>query len=128
MYRNALDLRVLESRIRKMGLMTEWKAFGAYAVVWLGMPVEAMPFYSASASWRRKAARINRFVMDVGNMGHNRNNRFYGSRTFLVRKIGAFSQRFSDLIRHTMIFPLDSLRFTPSIIVNGIKQAIKGVG
>mgnify|MGYP007016824113 CR=1 FL=1 len=34
-----------------MGLMSEWKAFGAYAVEFLGMPVEALPLYSADAKW-----------------------------------------------------------------------------
>ena len=43
-YREKLDLRLLELRIRKMGLMSEWKAFGAFAVEYLGMPKEAMLF------------------------------------------------------------------------------------
>ena len=108
--------------------MSEWKAFGAYAVDFLGMPVEAMPFYSSSKKWGRKARRINSFVLEVGNMGHSRDNSFYGSKSFLVRKIGAFGRRMGDLCRHAMVFPLDSLRFFPSIMFNGVRSAIKGVG
>ena len=36
------------------------------------MPVGAMPLYDGGERWRRKAARICLFVMEVGNMGHNR--------------------------------------------------------
>lgn len=44
-YKNSLNYGLLESRIRKMGLMSEWKAFASLAVDTLGMPVELMPFY-----------------------------------------------------------------------------------
>lgn len=52
--------------------MTVWTAFGAYAVVYLGMPVDAMPFYSDEKRWKRKAKHINKFILNVGNMRHNR--------------------------------------------------------
>lgn len=29
--------------------MTEWQAFGAFAVEMLGMPIEAMPMYSSAS-------------------------------------------------------------------------------
>ena len=131
-YRDNLKKDLLEKRLRAMGLMTEWKAFAAYAVDYLGMPVEAMPLLNDNinhnANLRRKAERINAFVMEVGNMGHNRDNGFYGNKSFMRRKIGAFGRRIGDLCRHAMIFPLDSVRFFPSIILNGIKSAAKGVG
>ena len=132
-YRGELDYGLLESRIRRMGLMSEWKAFGVYAVDWLGMPAEAMPLYDVRSKkeevrWKRKAERINRFVMEVGNMGHSRDNSFYGSKSFLVRKIGAFGRRIGDLCSHAMIFPQDSLRFMPAIVINGLRSAAKGVG
>lgn len=44
-YRNKLDHKLLESRLRKAGLMSEWKAFAAFAVKYLGMPVEVMPLF-----------------------------------------------------------------------------------
>lgn len=57
-YRESLNYGTLESRIRKMGLMSEWKAFGTFAVDYLGMPSETMPMYSADAKWKRKADKI----------------------------------------------------------------------
>lgn len=47
-YREKLDLRELERRLRHMSAMSEWRAFAAFAVEYLGMPVEAMPMYSLS--------------------------------------------------------------------------------
>lgn len=46
-YRDSIHYKQLEKRLSSAGLMTEWKAFGTFAVEYLGMPREAMPFYSA---------------------------------------------------------------------------------
>ena len=78
-YRDSLNHGLLESRIRKMGLMSEWKAFAAFAVEYLGMPVEVMPFYSSDLKWKRKAKKIQEFVIRVGNMGYNRDNKYYNN-------------------------------------------------
>ena len=126
-FRDKFDLKLLESRLRKAGLMTEWKAFGAYAVEYLGMPVEAMPFYSDGERWKRKAKRINKFVLNVGNMGHNR-EKSYRNYPYLVRKCFSAFRRMGDLFNHAMIFPLDSLRFSFAIVRNGVKSAIRGEG
>ena len=126
-YKDSLNHGLLESRLRKMGLITEWKAFCAFAVDYLGMPANAMPFYSSSRKWSRKAKRICKFVMEVGNMGHNRDNSHH-EKPYLIRKIYSFVRRCGDLIRHGMIFPLDSLRFFPAIVFNGLRSAVNGEG
>jgi hypothetical protein len=126
-YKDTLNHSLIESRLRKMGLMTEWKAFGAFAVDFLGIPADAMPFYSSSQAWKRKAKRICKFVLDVGNMGHNRDNSYF-EKPFLIRKMYSFGRRCGDLMRHGMIFPLDSLRFFPAIVFNGLRSAVKGEG
>ena len=127
-YKESLNHKLLESRIRKMGLMSEWCAFGYFAVEYLGMPVDAMPFYSADAKWKRKAELIQEFVMRVGNMGHNRDNDYYDNYTFVVRKCISFGRRISDVCNHIKIFPIDSIRFLPSMVFNGVRLAAKGVG
>lgn len=127
-YKDSLNNELLESQIRKMELMTEWKAFATFAVDYLGMPVEAMPFYSTEKKWSRKAKRIQEFVMRVGNMGHNRANDYYGNYPFVIRKCISFGRRVSDVFNHIKIFPLDSIRFFPSMVFNGLKLAAKGVG
>lgn len=124
-YREHLDLRLLEGRIKRAGLMTAWKAFGAYSVDYLGMPIEAMPFYSADKCWKRKANRINKFILSVGNMGHNR-EKIYANYPYLVRKCYSAFRRIGDLTRHARVFPVDSVRFLPAMILNGLRSAIRG--
>lgn len=127
-YKDSFNIGLLESRLRRMGLMTEWKAFGAFAVDYLGMPIDSMPFYSQQKKWSHKANGICSFILEVGNMGHSRDLRFYGNKSFIRRKIGAFEVRVGDLFRHARLFPLDSIRFFPSIVFNGVRSAIKGMG
>lgn len=127
-YRDKVDVRLLESRIKKAGMMSEWRAFAAFVVEYLGMPIEAMPMYSSEEKWKRKADKICKFVMEVGNMGHNRDDSSVGRRSFLARKVASFNRRVSDFGNHALIFPSDSLRFFPSIVFHGIRLAAKGVG
>lgn len=124
-YKDSLKLGLLESRLREMGLMSEWKAYAAFAVEYLGMPKEAMPLYSADKKWSRKADKICSFIMEVGNFGHNRDNS-YAKHPYLVRKACSMGRRCGDLIRHARIFPLDSFRFFPKIMYDGLRSAARG--
>lgn len=127
-YRDSLNHGLLESRIREAGLMSEWKAFGAFAVEYLGMPIEAIPFLNAddNLNLKKKAKRICDFIMKVGNMGHNRDMSHFSKYPYLVRKCVSMGRRVGDLINHARIFPLDSLRFFPRIMFNGMRSAING--
>ena len=127
-FRESLDLHLLETRIRKMGLMTEWKSFAAFIVDYLGMPVDAMPMYSGDAKWKRKAERIKDFILMSGNFGQNRDMSYYSKYPFVIRKCCSMWMRVSDLYHHARIFPLDSLRFFPRIIWNGMRSAVRGEG
>jgi len=125
-YRESIDVQMVESRITRMGLVSEWKAFAAFAVDYLGMPVEAMPMFDDAKKWKRKAERIKDFVMSVGSFGRNRDMNYFGKYPYLVRKCISMSQRVGDLVSHSRIFPLDSLRFFPRIIFNGLRSAMRG--
>lgn len=115
-YRDSLNQRLLEIRLRKAGLMTEWKAFAAFAVDHLGMPAEAMPFYDSGL--KNKADCIMEFILDSGNFGHNRN--FNRSQNYLTGKVQAFCFKLRDFARHARIFPLDSMTFFPHYVINGL--------
>ena len=117
--------------------MSEWKAFGAFAVEYLGMPIEAMPFLDGrwkmedgrcvlNARMKKKADRICDFILEVGNMGHNRDSSYFEKYPYVIRKVFSLGRRISDLTRHARIFPLDSLRFLPRIMFNGVVSAIRG--
>ena len=125
-YQDTIDVTLLEKRLRKMRLMSEWKAFGAFAVERLGMPVESMPLYDPSSKWKCKAKRIEEFIMMSGNFGHNRDSSYWTKYPYLIRKAFSMKRRVGDLVRHARIFPMDSLRFLPRIMYNGIHAAIRG--
>lgn len=119
--RECLDLAKLESRLKNMRVMSEWRAFGMYAVEYLGMPEEAMPLYADDEKWRRKARRIHLFIMKTGNMGQNRGKN-KKTDSLLLKKMKSTRRRCIDLANHLMIFPLDTLRFFPSILLNGFRH------
>lgn len=132
-YRDSLNHELLEKRIRKMGLMSEWKAFAAFAVEYLGMPVEAMPMFDPSftfqdSRFKRKVERIKDFILMSGNFGHNRDMSYYSKYPFVIRKCCSMWMRVSDLYHHARIFPMDSLRFFPRIMWNGMRSAVRGEG
>ena len=127
-YKDSLNSGILKDRLCRARLMSEWKAFGAFAVDYLGMPADAMVFYSPEKKWKRKASMICTFVIEVGNFGHNRDNSYFGKYPYLIRKAVSLGQRIIDLYRHARLFPLDSLKFLPNIVINGLRSAIRGEG
>lgn len=118
-YRNTLNHDLLESRIRKMGLMSEWKAFASFAVDCIGMPAEAMPFYDSS--FKAKGERILEFLLETGNFGHSRELK--QSRNFFVGKTQAAWFKMGDFASHASLFPLDSVKFYCHYLIDGIRQA-----
>lgn len=94
-YREKLDSSLLESRIKKAGLISEWRAFAALAVDYLGMPVEAMPLYRKDKKWSRKADKIIAFILKGGEW-----------------------RKLQDTLSVGRIFPLSTLRFAPGILLN----------
>lgn len=92
-----------------------------YAVEYLGMPEEAMPFYADDEKWKRKAKRIHLFILKTGNMGRNRRKKTK-NKSLLLKKMKSSKERFCDLANHLMIFPLNTLRFFPSILLNGLRH------
>lgn len=124
-YKDMLDLALLKSRLKTMGLMSEWRAFGALAVDYLGMPVEAMPFYSSNESWRKKARRILSFIMEAGNFGHNRDTSYYNKYPRLVSAVISMVCHTGDSIRHSFIFPIDSIKIWGRMVTCGVSDALK---
>lgn len=139
-YRDSLNYGLLEQRIKRTGLVSEWKAFYNLASRYLGMPDLGSQDSQARMSDHRsraglmvhdsrfdkKADWIMEFILKSGNMGHNRDMSHFSKYPYLIRKCVSMSRRISDLINHTRIFPLDSLRFFPRIMFNGLRSAMRG--
>lgn len=124
-YKESLNRGLLERRLRNASLMSEWWAFAAFVVEYLGMPVEAMPLYSADGRWKKKAKHICRFVMMVGNFGYKQRRDFSGQ-IYLVRKLNSFWGRLGDILRHFWVFPWDSFRFFGGVLRNGLHAVVRG--
>lgn len=128
-YRESLSYEYLESKIREAGLMSEWKAFGVFAVRYLGMPIEAIPMLHANENleaYVKKADKIREFILEVGNFGHNRDNSYFHNHSYIVQNGISAWRRVKDLCRHATIFPVNSVRFFFGIMHNGIVSTLRG--
>lgn len=125
-YRESLDVGLLESRIKRAGLMSEWKAFYNLASRYLGMPDFGSGLTVHDSRFDKKTDRIMDFILKSGNMGHNRDMSHFDNKPYLTRKCVSMRRRIGDLINHARIFPLDSLRFFPNIMFNGVRSAMRG--
>ena len=123
-YRIELDFDLLEKRLRKAGVMTEWKAFAALAVDYLGMPVESMPFYDSC--FKVKGERILEFVLETGNFGHNRDYSYQKKYPYVIMKVISLWKHIVDFGRYFVIFPADSIRVMCRKINVGFAFIAKG--
>ena len=120
-YRDEIDRRLLDERLGRMGMMSEWKAFASLAVNHLGMPEEAMPFYDKQ--YRRRGEKVLSHVLKSGNLGHNNNQKY---RTKLSKPLAntiTFFRRIGDFTKFTIIFPIDTPKFFMTYLTNRIKTA-----
>ena len=108
-YRDSLNHDLLELRLRKAGLMTEWKAFYNLASRYLGMTDLDSRFMVHDSRFDKKSERILEFVLKTGNFGHNRE--FKRSKNYFIDKILAFRFKLRDFVHHARIFPKDSMMF-----------------
>ena len=125
-YRSGINEMLLEKRLRKAGLMSEWRAFAAMVVDWLRMPADAMPLYSADKKWSRKAKQIVAFVVECGNFGHSRDEGYKQKVSFSKRLVISFGRRFKDAAKQFSIFPLDTIKAGWWVIRTGAKVAMRG--
>ena len=123
-YRDSLNHGLLESRIRKMGLMSEWQVFGDLAVEYLGMPAEAMPFCDVRGKmYDVRARRLMDFIMKVGNFGHNRDVEWSDP---FKRRSTLIWHRITDTIRLSLVFPIDAPKFLMKYVGDGVRNIVWG--
>ena len=118
-YKDSLNYGLLESRIRKMGLMSEWKAFASLAVDTLGMPVELMPFYDVR--FNDKGEKVLRRVLKSGNFGHNNDLSYRARYSGITYKIVAAWRRMRDFASLVPVFPVDAPKFFFTYLFNKAK-------
>lgn len=101
-YRNTLNRELLQSWVEKAGLMSEWRAFAAFSIDYLGMPKDSMPMYDSDRKWNIKARRILSFVLKIGEW-----------------------RKYRDTFNVARIFPYNTLKFCPGIILNANWMKVK---
>ena len=104
-FRDSIDRDLLRGRLEKMDLTQEWQAFASFAVDYLGMPAEAMPFHEESPKNSRRARRIRSLVLRTGNFGHNKDESYRHRHSGTVVNIITFFRRFGEFVRLSTIFP-----------------------
>lgn len=123
-YHTELDLRYLETKIRQAKLMSEWRVFAALVVKHLGMPQEAMPFYSTSNKWKKRSSRLLSYIIYAGNFGHNKDISYQLKYKGITRKFISFVNQVKDSVKLSMIFPLDAIRFLLSYTVLKTRKSL----
>ena len=85
-----------------------------------------MPMFGSSVQeFKGKADRIMKFVMEVGNFGHNQ-MRDYSGMSYFARKAKSSFGRLSDMLRHFTLFPKDSIVFFGGVLRSGLHAAVRG--
>ncbi len=137
-YKDSLNNGLLESRIRKAGIMKEWKAFGAFAVEYLGMPAEAMPYLDVRSKMddgrceidkhlKRKADRILKFVLESGNFGHNRDISYKQKYHFVIHYAMSFWLYTKLAMQRFAISPRNAIMAWWAIVKLGANAAAKAI-
>lgn len=137
-YKESLNYGLLESRIRKAGIMKEWKAFGSFAVEYLGMPAEAMPYFDERRKMddgrceidkhlKRKADRIMKFVLESGNLGHNRDISYKQKFPFVIRYAMSFWLYTKLAMQRFSISPRNAIMAWWAIVKMGANAAVKAI-
>lgn len=120
-YRDSINKGLLEGRLKKMGLMSEWEAFASLAVEYLDMPQEAMPYYKKTNRNSRRASKIIRRILVTGNMGHNLDQSYRFKYSNSQGRVITLFRRMKEAWQLSKIFPLNAPRFFISYIFNKVK-------
>ncbi len=115
-YGESINKQILKNRLCEMGVMSEWKTFSAFAVNYLGMPVESMPFYSSSSCWNRKANVLVGLILEMGNMGHSRDNGYQYNKPVSLRRTITLWRLSKDNARQLLITPINPIRVWSNMV------------
>ena len=125
-YKDSLKLDLLETRIKNSKVMSEWKVFASLAVDYLGMPKDAMPFYSSNKKWGWKAKKIIDNILKTGSFGHNRDMAYIANSPYVIRKAKSFGGHLRMMLHRVGIFPKDAIVAWVYTMAHSMKTMAKG--
>ena len=110
-YKDSLNYGLLESRISRAGLMSEWKAFYNLASRYLDMPDLGEGIMASDSRFDQKADWIMGNVLESGNFGHNRDVSYRAKNSAAIVNTITLWRRICDFAKFTRVFPVDALKF-----------------
>ena len=110
-YKDSLNYGLLEQRIKRAGLMSEWKAFYNLASRYLGMPNLGEGLLACDSRFDKRADRIMAFVLESGNFGHNKVVSYRVKYSSIVVNAVTLWRRIYDFARFMRVFPVDAPKF-----------------
>ena len=118
-----IDERKLIKCLERMKLVSEWKAFVAFLVKYLGLPEQEAPLYDDNHT--KQADRIWKYIRKSGNFGKNK-SRWYGTNSpYLLRKTESLIRNASCFVNHIQLFPADSFKFFGYYFVTGMRATLQ---
>lgn len=120
-FRDKLNVELLERRLKEARIMTEWKGFAAFAVDYLGIPVEAMPFYIDSPIWHRRADKMSQLILETGNFGHNKDESYRKEYSRVGGLMITLGRRVKEYWRLMSIFPSSAPRIFVTYVLGRVK-------
>lgn len=119
-----IDEQKLIERIERMKIVSEWKAFIAFLVNYLGLPEQEAPLYDRK--FINQADRIWKYIRKTGNFGKNKSRKYGMNSSYLLRKAESLIRNASCFVIHIQLFPSDSFKFFGYYFVGGMRTAAKG--
>ena len=117
-YRQEIDITLLEARLKRMGQVTEWKVFFNLASRYLGMPDMGEGLLACDSRFDNRADRIMAFVLESGNFGHNRDVSYRAKNPAAVVNAITLWRRICDFARFMRVFPVDAPKFFGGYVGN----------
>ena len=122
MYHQEIDVTLLDARLKRMGLVTEWKAFFNLARRNLGLPDMDEGLMACDSRFDKRADRIMAFVLESGNFGHNRDVSYRAKNPAAVVNTITLWRRICDFTKFMRVFPVDSPKFFFHYLLNRITK------
>jgi len=124
-FASEIDRDWVFARLKALGMLNEWKAFGYLAVNKLGLPEGEMPLYDLS--YAKHADRIWASIKYSGNFGRKMNEgRDYKSEPFLLRKTRSLRGHLVWMSRHFSLSPRNTIIALYVTLISGFSAAFKG--
>ena len=115
-----IQMDVLVSDIKLLGLEKIWKVFASMAVDFLGYPQDRMPLYDKKYSKQGKT--VLRYILDSGNFGQFDESTKTNTNVYLIQRLKAFNGHLKMKLRNIWMFPEESVYGIPNFIIDGIKR------